>query len=383
MISIFLTRTGDDRGVWLRLPSSPGGIGEAYTQLDQFAGPDSHALVTQVKGAEGFQDYLKGCTTDDPEQLWKLNEFANRLDGYSTMQWDLLNGALASENSETIEDVLQVMEHLDQYQALPNIYDATELGHYLVEEGVIQVDRAAWQYLDYAKVGAQYEQAHPGAYIDGFYVCKRDEAVRPYHPLPRQPVFDLRLYTSHIGDTRPGPYRLTLPASEEQLDRAVKDMGVTLFDDCRIEHWECQIPGLAELLPDTVDDIEAMNELASEIVAMQACNGSSKLMAVLEVERPDTFVLARDFAMELENYELCDRDICSASHYGEHVLYDSGRDEDDFEFKDEVRDFINFEEYGEYRMQEDGVRNTEYGLLRRISEPFPPERQEQSQTPCL
>lgn len=383
MISIFLTRTGDDRGVWLKLPSSPGSIGEAYTRLDQFAGPDSPALVAQVKGAEGFQDLLKGCTTDDPEQLRTLDKFAKQLGEYSTMQRDLLSGALNAENSETIGDVLQVMEHLDQYQALPNIYDATELGHYLVEEGVIQVDRAAWQYLDYAKVGSQYERAHPGAYVDGFYVCKRDKVVSPYHPLPRQPVFDLRLYTSHIGDTRPGPYRLTLPASEEQLDRAMKDMGVALLDDCRIENWECQIPGLAELLPDAVDDIEAMNELASEVVAMQACNGSNKLMAVLEVERPDTFALARDLAMDLDDYELCKKDVRFASHYGEYVLYDSGRDEEDFEFKDEVRDFINFEEYGAYRMAEDGVRSTEYGLLRRIREPFPPERQEQGQTPCL
>lgn len=384
MISVFLTRTNDERGAWLWLPSTPGSLGEAYARLDQFAGPESPALITQVRGAEGYQEYLKGYTTDDPEQLRKLDEFAIQLGGYATMQRDLLSGALDAENCETIEEVLRVMEHLEQYQALPNIYDATELGYYLVEEGVIRVDRAAWKYLDYEKVGAQYERDHPGAYVDGFYVCKRDEAARPYHPQQRQPVFDLRLYTPHIGDTRPGPYRLTLPASEEQLDRAVKDLDVTLFDECMVENWECQILGLTDLLPGAVDDIEAMNELAVEIAALQKQDGLTKLLAVMEVERPDTYALARDLAKSLEDYELCDRDISCASHYGEHVLYGSDRDERDFEFKDEVRDFIDFEKYGVYRMEEDGVRSTECGLLRRISEPFqPPERQEQGQSPRL
>lgn len=167
MLSVFLTRTNDERGAWLRLPSSPASMGEAYVQLDQFAGADSPALITQVKGANGFQDYLKGYSTDDPEQLGKLDDFSRRLGEYSIMHRDLLVGAVTVENSETIEDVLQVMDNLDQYQSLPNIYDTRELGYYLVEEGAVRIDLSAWEYLDYEKVGAQYERTHPGAYADG------------------------------------------------------------------------------------------------------------------------------------------------------------------------------------------------------------------------
>ena len=384
MLSVFLSRTNDDHGVWLRLPSTPSSLGEAYARLDPLAPPGTPTLITGVMGVpEHFLDYLKGYTPDDPEQLRKLEAFAVQYGEYTTMQRDLLSGALDAENSETIEDVLRVMEHLDQYQALPNIYDTKELGFYLVEEGVVQVERSAWQYLDYEKVGGQYEKGHPGAYVDGFYICKKEETPQTHHPARQQPVFDLRLYTSRIGETRPGPYRLTLPASEKQLDRAVEVLGVTLFDECTVEGFECQISGLTELFSEAPMDVEAMNELAEKISALQERNELNKLLAVLEVERPDTFAQAVDLAANLADYELCDRDIGCAAHYGEYVLYDSGRYEHGYDFMDEVRDFIDFEKYGEYKMAEDGIRQTLYGMLRRISEPFPPEQQGQYPVPSL
>ena len=87
------------------------------------------------------------------------------------------------------------------------------------------------------------------------------------------------------------------------------------------------------------------------------------------MERPDTFTEALQLATDLDDYE---RITEGTYEYGQTVLRRHGADD---ELLDAMEGYMDFEKLGEDAMVEDGVRHTEFGLLRRCSTPFPEESQ--------
>ena len=86
---------------------------------------------------------------------------------------------------------------------------------------------------------------------------------------------------------------------------------------------------------------------------------------------PQTLTDALRLAMELDDYEQVTE---NAHEYGEQVLRRMGAGD---EVIDAINGYMDFEQFGEDSMIEDGVRRTEFGLIRRCSQPFPEEAQGQ------
>ena len=89
-----------------------------------------------------------------------------------------------------------------------------------------------------------------------------------------------------------------------------------------------------------------------------------KYLAVLSVEPPADFPGALRLALELDDYE---RITEGSYEYGQSVLRRIGADE---ELISVIDGYMDFEQFGEDSMKEDGVRQTEFGLVRRLSSPF-------------
>lgn len=100
----------------------------------------------------------------------------------------------------------------------------------------------------------------------------------------------------------------------------------------------------------------------------------TKFCAVLEVEQPDTFAEALNIAIDRDDYELVPEDM---DEYGKQVLRRIGADD---EIIDTIDGYMDFAQLGTDSLAEDGVRQTGFGLVRRLSTPFPP--QEFGQTMC-
>ena len=73
--------------------------------------------------------------------------------------------------------------------------------------------------------------------------------------------------------------------------------------------------------------------------------------------------------MDIDDYERVPEDM---DEYGKQVLRRIGADD---EIIDTIDGYMDFSQLGADSMVEDGVRRTEFGLVRRLSEPFPPEQQ--------
>ena len=94
--------------------------------------------------------------------------------------------------------------------------------------------------------------------------------------------------------------------------------------------------------------------------------------AVLEAEKPETLHRACDLLQDLDNYQ---RITEGAYGYGQQRLQETLGLDDEAIY--ELDGYMDFEQYGQDRMENDGVTETEFGLLRRLDPPFPEQRQGQ------
>ena len=120
---------------------------------------------------------------------------------------------------------------------------------------------------------------------------------------------------------------------------------------------------MAGILPMDCVSVEDANELAQMIREMPDAD-LLKYLAVLSAEQPENFPSALRLALELDDYE---RITEGTYEYGQSVLRRIGADD---EIIDAIDGYMDFEKLGEYSMLEDGVRQTEYGMVRRLSQPF-------------
>ena len=161
-----------------------------------------------------------------------------------------------------------------------------------------------------------------------------------------------------------------LPATKEELERVKRTLGIDCFAEAAVTKVLFSVPYMDEHIPTTGVCVEDANELAWAIEGMQCEDGELlKYLSVLSVEQPGTMQEALRCAMNLDDYERIPEDTYE---YGQAVLRRIGADD---ELIDTIDGYMDFEKLGEDTMAEEGVRRTEFGLIRRCSSPFAEETQ--------
>ena len=189
------------------------------------------------------------------------------------------------------------------------------------------------------------------------------------NPADRDAVFRVHFQNPYSKEQ----HLLTLPATFEQMAQVRDRLGVDHIVNAGIISVECMIPCLENRIPIEEADIRQLDELADLIADMQTADGELlKFCAVLDVERPCLLMDAVDIACDLDNYEQI---TAGTYEYGQSVLRRHGADE---ELLQAMEGYMDFEKLGEDSMLEDGVRQTEFGLIRRLSKPFPEQGHEQT-----
>lgn len=207
-------------------------------------------------------------------------------------------------------------------------------------------------------IGAEYLAAHGGAYTLNGYV-KHREFSREQAVNDRPVLITIHLRTLGPTETTVSPYRLTLPATDEELDRAKTTLDIDYFPQANVVKIEFGIPSLQDLIPQDGFCVEDANELALSIEEMLKTDGELlKYLAVLSVMQPETLTDALRLAMNLDDYERITENTCE---YGTQALRRIGADD---EILDTIDSYMDLEKFGEDSMVEDGVRQTEYGLIR-------------------
>lgn len=365
MLNLHLTRDNHCEGIHLGFPASPGEIGEAFTWLDSISTDAASTRILDVTcTVSNLEKYIINTDLSAPDAMKKLNLLAEKINSMGALEQQIFSGALDTESINGLDDVLSIAGSLDAYTFLPNVCSDRELGIFLVDTGYIDFPEHLRLYINYVSVGAEYYANFGGAYSPFGYVRRRD--AEPKLDTDRNAVF-----TAHV---KSGDHRciLKLPASDTELDTAKRILQVDDFWGMELTKLECSIPYLAELLPQDYSSIVAADKLAWEIEGMEKTDGDlMKYLSALCVEAPSTLQEALEIAYNADDYERIPDD---AEEYGKEALRRIGADG---EMIDTIDGYMDFEQFGTDMMVEDGVRQTEFGLIRRLGEPFPSQEQGQ------
>ena len=367
MIRLKLSNRSANEGVNLDLPATPAEVSEAFSWFERIGVEPSAVRIAGVNSpVPTLGQYILRADIHDPAEMKKLNELAEAIEQMDDREWDIFAGALDAESINGLDDVLKISKRLGDYIILPNVKTDTELGRILVDTGYKNFPENVQPYLDYRAIGAEYYAENGGAYGPGGYVRRKSSLEQA--PEQRDALITLYLLTPRVTATIANPYRLALPATDEELEQAKEQIDVEYFTEATIVKVEFGKPYLAELIPQECICVEDANELALGIEEMQQRDGEMlKFLAVLSVEQPETISDALRFAINLDDYE---RITAGTYEYGQSVLRRIGADD---ELIDTIDGYMDFEKFGEDSMVEDGVRQTEFGLIRRCSCPFPEE----------
>ena len=364
----------EGEGIWLELPVSEKQMLErAVGKLTQLAAGDEDSFQLIIADVESPVKGLKHHIMKDTGEtsVAQMNWLARKVSVMTDTDLQKFSGAMEIESAIGIDELLWIADHLDGYELFSNITEERALGYYLVESGTVPIHVSARRYVDYSIIGGEYMAAHGCAHADGGLVVRKEDAWR-YHSV----IFDLKLSSDYLAAEGAPPLRLTLPAGEDHLNALVERLRVRSVTDCAIVESKCPIADLDRLINRDAS-IPLLNELAEEIVYLSRQDEQlMKLCAVLDAEGPETLEDALRITRDLDDYEQVQAK--TPGEYAVQVLHHSGPGACNTVFEKEVRDFIDYEGYGRYRMQKDGVRETAFGMVRRISEPFPKQEDEET-----
>ncbi len=309
--------------------------------------------------------HLQATKLDCDFTLQKLNQLAQAINQMNAGGHHQLSKALHTDHRQTLDELLQTAAHIKPrdiscYEVFPDVTTHQNLGKWLVEHDYFneKVPQALRPYFDFRSIGINYCNEHDGVLLETGYVGLRAEAMEQV--LHEQGILHLTLVTSQ------GAFHLSFPASEERLAQAKRVLSVDNFAQADISEVQFNNSTLADLIPLDAVNVEEANELASWLQQMEQEEGTlAKYYAALEVEQPNIFSPDHTIAMDADDYELAPE---STSEYGKQVLRRIGADD---ELLDAIDGYMDFAQLGEDSMKEDGVRRTEFGLVRRLSLPYP------------
>ena len=345
-------------GIGLRLPAPVSDVKKTLSTLRDGLEKDAPVRISSVCGnAYSLHRYIQHTDLESADDLQKLNRLVELFDSMGVEQQRIFSGALDAEYINSLDDVLRIAASLDQYEVVEGVTSDKELGGWLVEHRLAGVDfpEVVRPYLDYAGIGTEYYASHGSAYTPHGYV-KRLETSQ------EQAVESISKFTLALISIS-ATYRLSLPASDYELERArqalrVKSLGRVIFSDIKIDYpWEY----LLSLDGITLDDADAF---AQDIQQMS----ESELRtfgAALEAEEPSTFRDAMRIAEDICESELVDG---SEGEYGRQALRYAGAGD---EILDMLDGFTDFDALGRCEMEQDGVKETSFGSIKRLTTPFP------------
>ncbi len=162
MIQLFMKRSGSPVIVPLNLPASHDAMTEAASQLDEASRAGKTEIVEIKSVIANLPSYLSGLDPGSRTQLAQLNQLSSIIAKMDSRERNIYAGALDGNSINDLNDMIRVAEQVSDYILIPNVNSDVTLGRYVAVAGQIQGDprfpEAAWPYLDFAKIGAEYPE---------------------------------------------------------------------------------------------------------------------------------------------------------------------------------------------------------------------------------
>lgn len=358
----------------LGLPASPW---ELWDAMDKVRLRDGETLYLEIDDYYAF-DALAPHLVNMDIGLNELNDLAGQLAKVDTIQGIAYRGLLEMAVQEKVQanSGIIIMQELRDLAVsagadcchVVNAADDAALGRFYAENDFVpeleSVPDAAFELLDFARIGKAFRTGEGGVYTGGCYVVRDGELLTaPPCPreLPEKPGYLFRLTLGlhpDYGDDR--TVTLNLPASEKELEEAQERLGTLQWENTVVLDYDGIIPNAAAFA-DLPTEMEAFNEFAKAVKNIPARQVQlPKLKALLEQFEVQDIGTAILLAERMDEYILTP-DLSSPQE----TAVDQLRFLLDDAAAEQLIPHVNLFAYGNEVIRHDNAALTPYGLLHR------------------
>lgn len=349
----------------LDLPAQPW---ELLDAMDRVRLQEGERLKVWIEQYLDFRELIPHLITAKV-QLLELNDLALRLAHLDAAQRTAFRGLLrlespAFEQRLPLARLRDLAASVDSCRVEASVSRDEELGRIYVESGRLPEYRglpeSVRRVLNYGEIGKESREREQGLYISGGYVVRTRSMIQA-PPAPERlekPPYSFRLCVTN--ERLPNRTALLdLPASPEELDKALRETGAASWRDVGFQTVDSALPGFLEGM-DCAGEIEILNDLALTVRDVERAGLLPKYKAVLHAVRCTDLEEAIRLGNRLDEYLLETRTYTSADiALGElHTVLDDRTVE-------LLKPCVDLYRFGDALIQKYGSDLTEYGLVER------------------
>lgn len=287
---------------------------------------------------------LEGRTVN----LDELNYLAKRMECFFDDEYNQFSIAVERTNATTIKDMINLTFNLDKYTLITDISDMTKVGreYVLNTEGAVPADTRYDE--KYAQIGRDLLNSGRGIFTDKGLLFVEDKPLEEIYDGQVFPTFAYNAASADVEIEYNGKLETVfLPDSELAFGKALNRLGAKYLEDCDcvMEILNSKYNNLSETLDQvfTSNGINELNRILKRLDDEEI--NPKKLAAAIEYTGVTS---SHDIGVLMDNIDdlelIADIDEGDYDEVGRYFINVS----DDYELSEELEDFFDFHEFGEY-----------------------------------
>lgn len=296
----------EERYAVLDLPATPY---EMLDALERAGCRSSEEVYYQVEEYLDFE-YLESVISPDCS-LNHLNALAEKLSELNDRQSITFEGLLRMEQEKnegqiSIHTLLQLAHNADCCHVVGEARNDSQLGRFYAENDFLEelsdLPDKVFDLLDFERIGREERQAEGGVFTRGGYVVQNTELEQiplPDAPPPK-PDYTVLLKVSRRDSHDALSATIRLPASEEELDKALEQLDAAGWEECGYTCLDCAVPWAREWMEDE-EDLGTIQPFAEELDQLQRQGQLPKYKALLLASRCEDLWDALEMADSMQN----------------------------------------------------------------------------------
>ena len=331
-----------------------------------------------------YHDYAELNGWIGSGSVYELNALCTKLAELNRQERIAFDGLLKMDKDKGLKIIpmhrlLDLAYSTGQCHLLDDVHSLEQLGRFAAKNGFVpQVDAlpdAAFEMLDFKRIGEQFMRDEGGIIVKGGYVAQDGDLAQDVWKTldltPREPDYTVLLELGVVDTDRRA--MLKLPASPSELDAALTRIEAETWDEVSYRCADCRIPALCDVIA-SADNIADANRAAAHLERLpeQDIPKYKALLGALEITELHD---ALEVTERLDEYLL----------EPEHASYeDIARSELRFTLGDEgyetLLPFVNLYQYGKALQEKYRLALTDYDSVERADgQPMLAQEQELTQ----
>jgi len=368
---------GTNTATIVMLPATPYELADA---LDKARILDGNVIYSsEVCGCK--LEYLPKYISPSVN-IYELNHLAQRLKMLQQWELDCFEGMVGMEAVRTeykpiaVEQLINMTHSMLDCRIIYDVYDDQALGQFYIDNDFISeltdLPEKIFSWLDNEKIGREMREDESGVFTSSGYVVQDAEIVQVYKSGDSIPHQDLdytvlvKIKRGHAGilqDDNDLVSFLKLPATDEELFQAAKEVEAASLEECMFTAVDCIVPLLTGEINHHLEETDGgsyhlVNELSRKLKELNQAGSLLTYKAMLEMAM-ETISLeeALELASQTDGFSLM-KEVATPADYARLELEKSS-----IFLKEELLSCTDLYCYGDKLMEHKNASATEYGIL--------------------